>query len=110
MVIITNDGWWQNTPGHKQHWLYARLRAIENRRWVARSANTGISGFIDPMGNEIAPQAYGKTACIRVSVPVQSNQPSFFARTGDILSKWIGAFYIGLWIWTLVIRRRLQNS
>lgn len=109
-VIITNDGWWQNTPGHKQHWLYARLRAIENRRWVARSANTGISGFIDPVGNEVAPQPYNTAACIRIQIPVQSEQPTFFARTGDILSKVIGAFYLGLWIWTLVIQRRLQNS
>lgn len=110
LVIITNDGWWQNTPGHKQHWLYARLRAIENRRWVARSANTGISGFIDPVGNEVAPQPYGKSSCVRTRIPVQTDRPTFFAQTGDILSKLIGAFYIGIWIWVFVTKRRLQNS
>jgi apolipoprotein N-acyltransferase len=36
ICIITNDGWWKNTPGHKQHMNYARLRAIETRTWVAR--------------------------------------------------------------------------
>ena len=48
--IITNDGWWGDTSGHKQHFAYARLRAIELRRWIVRSANNGISGIIDPNG------------------------------------------------------------
>ncbi|MFN3940829.1 MAG: apolipoprotein N-acyltransferase, partial [Chitinophagales bacterium] len=47
IFIITNDGWWGNTAGHKQHCLYGRLRAIENRKSIARSANTGISCFIN---------------------------------------------------------------
>ena len=51
MSIITNDGWWRDTPGHKQHLNYARLRAIENRRSIARSANTGISAFINQRGD-----------------------------------------------------------
>jgi len=54
--IITNDGWWGNSPGHKDHFRYASLRAIEQHKSVARSANTGISGFIDSHGN-----TYGKT-------------------------------------------------
>jgi apolipoprotein N-acyltransferase len=54
LCIITNDGWWGNTAGHRQHFDYARLRAIETRRYIARSANTGISGFIDDKGNIIS--------------------------------------------------------
>jgi len=50
LAVITNDAWWNNTPGHKQHFSYAKLRAIEQRKWVVRSANTGISCFIDPLG------------------------------------------------------------
>ncbi|MBC7413152.1 MAG: apolipoprotein N-acyltransferase [Bacteroidia bacterium] len=49
--IVTNDGWWGNTPGYKQHLSYARLRAIETRRCVARSANTGISAIINQRGD-----------------------------------------------------------
>jgi apolipoprotein N-acyltransferase len=45
IAIITNDGWWGDTSGKDQHFQYAKLRAIETRRWVVRSANTGISGF-----------------------------------------------------------------
>ncbi|MCE5346391.1 MAG: apolipoprotein N-acyltransferase [Bacteroidales bacterium] len=50
IFIITNDGWWKNTEGYKQHLSYASLRAIETRRPVVRAANTGISCFIDIKG------------------------------------------------------------
>ncbi|MEO7984246.1 MAG: apolipoprotein N-acyltransferase [Bacteroidota bacterium] len=86
ICIITNDGWWKKTPGHKQHMNYARLRAIETRTWVARSANTGISCFIDPYGNVIDPQPYNTTAAIRLSISPGS-QKTFFVKHGDILSK-----------------------
>ncbi|MBR2866144.1 MAG: apolipoprotein N-acyltransferase [Alistipes sp.] len=51
--VISNDGWWGNTPGHKRLFDFCRLRAIECRRAIARSANTGISGFISPIGTTI---------------------------------------------------------
>lgn len=86
ICIITNDGWWGNTPGHKQHMHYARLRAIETRKWVVRSANTGISCFIDPYGNVIYPQPWDKSVAIKLNVPV-NDQKTFFVRNGDILSK-----------------------
>ena len=47
MCIITNDGWWGNTAGHRQHYAFAHLRAIETRRSIVRSTNTGI-----PMDSE----------------------------------------------------------
>ncbi|MEX0904769.1 MAG: apolipoprotein N-acyltransferase [Balneolaceae bacterium] len=50
LTIITNDGWWGKSNGHIQHFAYARLRAIEHRKWIARSANNGISGIIGPDG------------------------------------------------------------
>lgn len=49
--IITNDGWWGNTPGHQHHLAYARLRAIESGKSIARSANTGISAFLNQRGD-----------------------------------------------------------
>jgi apolipoprotein N-acyltransferase len=110
LTIITNDGWWQNTPGHKQHALYAGLRAIENRRWVARSANTGISGFINPAGKWIDPQPYNTAACIRRTIPVLTTEKTFYARFGDILSKLALAFYMSIWVWSLARRRRNQNA
>ncbi|MCC6866281.1 MAG: apolipoprotein N-acyltransferase [Ignavibacteria bacterium] len=50
-IIVTNDGWWGNTSGPEQHNQYAVLRAIENRKWIVRCAQTGVSCFIDPIGN-----------------------------------------------------------
>lgn len=86
IAIITNDGWWGNTPGHHQHMAYARLRAIETRRWVVRSANTGISCFVDPLGNVLQPQPWWTEAAIQQQIPV-SNGSTWFVRFGDVLSK-----------------------
>lgn len=84
--IITNDGWWDNTPGHKQHLNYARLRAIENRRCIARSANTGISAFIDEKGNLLETTNWWEQAVI--SAKLQPNDElTFFSKYGDLLSK-----------------------
>jgi apolipoprotein N-acyltransferase len=58
ITIITNDGWWGNTSGHLQHFAYARLQAIEFDRWIARSANNGISGIIAPNGKVVTKTDY----------------------------------------------------
>ncbi|MES1218226.1 MAG: apolipoprotein N-acyltransferase, partial [Bacteroidota bacterium] len=87
ICIITNDGWWGNTPGYKQHMNYGRLRAIETRKWVVRSANTGISCFIDIYGFPINQQPWNKTAAIKLDIPVSNGYQTFFVRNGDILSK-----------------------
>jgi apolipoprotein N-acyltransferase len=86
ICIVTNDGWWKNTPGHKQHMSYARLRAIETRTWVARSANTGISCFIDPSGKVSESQGWDKAASIKKSI-VLTNSRTFFVTNGDIIGR-----------------------
>lgn len=53
MAVISNDGWWGDTSGHRRLFDFCRLRAIETRRSIARSANTGISGFISPRGDVV---------------------------------------------------------
>ncbi|MBU3745564.1 MAG: apolipoprotein N-acyltransferase, partial [Sediminibacterium sp.] len=84
LAIITNDGWWGNTPGHKQHLQLARLRAIETRKWVVRSANTGISAIINPNGEIVATQPWDTMATIQFSVPL-SNYQSLYIVTGDLI-------------------------
>ncbi|HZG24886.1 MAG TPA: apolipoprotein N-acyltransferase, partial [Chitinophagaceae bacterium] len=86
IAIITNDGWWANTSGHKQHMQYARLRAIETRRWVVRSANTGISCFISPGGEIFDRRPWDIAASIRFQVPQQERQ-TFYVMYGDIISR-----------------------
>ncbi len=85
IFIITNDGWWDNTPGHVQHLYYARLRAIENRLQIARSANTGISCFIDEFGNVTEPTKYWEDAVIKKTLYL-NNDHTFFSKFGDIIA------------------------
>ena len=86
LTIITNDGWWKNTPGHKQHLHYASLRAIETRRYIARSANTGISAVIDDKGHILQTKGWGEAAFIKAEIPALTGI-TFFVEWGDILSK-----------------------
>jgi apolipoprotein N-acyltransferase len=86
LTIMTNDGWWANTPGHRQHLNYARLRAIETRKWVARSANTGISAVIDPAGNLVETRQWVETGFIKFPIPPLEGE-TFFVKNGDIISK-----------------------
>lgn len=68
IAVITNDGWWGNTSGKDQHLQYASLRAIENRRWVARSANTGISAFINQRGDIVQQTKWWEDAVIKQDI------------------------------------------
>lgn len=86
VAIITNDGWWGNTPGYHQHENYARLRAIETRRWVVRSANTGVSCVIDPSGEILESRPWATEAFIRRPVPAEEGM-TFYVRYGDCISK-----------------------
>ncbi|WP_262915331.1 apolipoprotein N-acyltransferase [Niabella ginsengisoli] len=86
ICIITNDGWWGNTQGYKQHMNYARLRAIESRKWVARSANTGISCFIDPYGNIIQQLPWDVDGALKQTVPAYITD-TFYTKYGDWISK-----------------------
>lgn len=110
ICIITNDGWWGNTPGYKQHMNYARLRAIETRKWVARSANTGISCFIDPSGHVINRQPWNKAAAIKLNQPAIDNYQTFFVKHGDILSKIFTALSILFILFNIVfwIRKKFR--
>ncbi len=85
IFIITNDGWWGNTPGHRHHLNYARLRAIENRRQIVRSANTGISCFIDELGNTYQTTNWWEEAIIEQNI-YTNDKLTFFSRFGDLLS------------------------
>ncbi len=82
ITIITNDGWWGNTSGKDQHLDYARLRAIENRRWVARSANTGISAFINQRGDVVQETEWWKDAVIKQDINLNS-ELTFYTKHQD---------------------------
>ena len=86
MTIITNDGWWGDTPIHRQHFDYARLRAIENRRSIARSANTGLSGFITPTGKVEQTLGWDERGVITAQMPL-NDELTFYTRNGDLIAR-----------------------
>ena len=86
LAVITNDAWWGNTPGYRQHCSYSSLRAIELRRDIARCGNTGISCFIDQRGNILTRTPWWQEATLRGTVNVNTRQ-SFFTRHGDIVGR-----------------------
>ncbi len=86
LTIMTNDGWWGNTAGHKQHLEYARLRAVETRKWVARSANTGISAVIDNTGEIVDSRKWDEASFIKYSIPATGGT-TFYVHNGAIIYK-----------------------
>jgi apolipoprotein N-acyltransferase len=84
IFVITNDGWWSDSPGYRQHLQYATLRAIETRRSIARSANTGISAFINQKGEILQRSGWWEEAVLRDTI--RSNQEqTFYTRTGEYI-------------------------
>lgn len=77
IVIITNDGWFGHTSGPYQHASIAVLRAIETHRWVARCANTGISGFIDPYGRYQQKSKFNHTALLHQTIFLKNDNTLF---------------------------------
>lgn len=91
IAVITNDGWWGNTPGHVQHFNYARLRAIENRKPVVRAANTGLSGGIDAYGNVLYKNSYWEQDSKKLNIQPNLNK-TFYAMHGDYIGKYSFVF------------------
>ena len=77
LAIITNDGWWKKTAGYKQHFAYARLRAIEQRKTIIRSANTGISGVTNAKGEVLESTNWDEAVCISAEVNL-NNKTTFY--------------------------------
>ena len=86
IAIITNDGWWGNTSGKDQHLLYAKLRAIETRRWVVRSANTGISAFINQKGDVVKQSKWWTSTALKEDINLNDSL-TVYVNTGDAIAK-----------------------
>ena len=86
LVNITNDAWFGKTSGPYQHFSMTVFRAVENRRSLARSANTGISGFIDPAGRILASTDLMQAAVSTQMVPMLSER-SIYTQIGDIFAR-----------------------
>ncbi len=106
-AIITNDGWWGNTPGHKQHLAYASLRAIETRKYIVRSANTGISAVIDNKGQIIQQLGWAKEGVLLATIPIYKGS-TFYVVQGDylyLLFSISGILLLVLFFYKLIMKR-----
>lgn len=111
IAVITNDGWWGNTSGKDQHLAYAKLRAIETRRWVARSANTGISAFIDQRGDVIQQTRWWTADALKQEINL-NEEITFYVKAGDYLaySGCAGSLVFGTFLLVAFGRRiKLRN-
>ncbi|MGA1030788.1 MAG: apolipoprotein N-acyltransferase, partial [Flavobacteriaceae bacterium] len=107
LAVISNDAWWDNTEGHRQLLQYTQLRAIENRRAIARSANTGISALINAKGELIKSLPYGQKGVLTGTLSSRK-EITFYSQYDDILNRW-ALFVFGLFL-LLAISGRLKKS
>ncbi|MBK6875710.1 MAG: apolipoprotein N-acyltransferase [Ignavibacteria bacterium] len=108
-VIITNDGWWGKLAGTHQHSRYAVLRAIENRRWIARCANTGISSFIDPNGVMYDETNINEKALLSRNIGV-IREKTFYSVHGDLFADICIWGTLVIIVFTVGFRRILKVS
>jgi apolipoprotein N-acyltransferase len=85
LTTITNDAWYGRSSAAYQHWDQASLRAIENGRYLARAANTGVSGFVDPYGRVLERSALFEQAVIVRDVRYLQTR-TLYSRIGDLVA------------------------
>ena len=109
LVNITNDGWFGRSSGPYQHFAMAVFRAVENRRWLVRAANTGISGFIDPFG-----RIRRRTRIMETGISVEAISPrsdlTIYHRIGDAFPVGCGIIALGVLLFPGKVRRKNQSS
>lgn len=107
ITIQTNEGWLGNTIGPYQHFEIAKLRAVENRVFIIRSANTGISGFINQNGYTLNKIPLNESGVLFGDLII--NKPgSFYSKYGDVFSYFCILIFILLYIYQWQ-RKRLYS-
>ncbi len=108
LIAITNDAWYGKTAGPYQHFSLAVLRAVENRRVLARSANTGISGFVDPVGRLLDLTPLMETAAVVRELPLLGTLTPY-TRWGDVFAVACLVISAAAVIWAPIERRRRKT-
>ena len=103
ICIATNDGWWGDTPGYKQHLSFASLRAIENRRSIVRSANTGTSAFVNQRGDIFQKTAWWTKDVIKSQLNL-NKEITFYTKYGNVMGRSFAFASILLLLFTFVKR------
>ncbi|HSA65771.1 MAG TPA: apolipoprotein N-acyltransferase [Nitrospira sp.] len=85
LVTITNDAWFGDSSAPSQHFSMVVFRSVENHLAFARAANTGISGFIDPVGRIIEASPIFTQAALQAEIPIRQTK-TFYSRHGDVFA------------------------
>ncbi len=97
LAVITNDGWWGNTQGYKQHLYFGAIRCIETRKEMLRSANTGVSACINMLGKITHQTQYNQRTAFRCWI-TPNNIETFYVKYGN----WVGKLAVVLFGLSLV--------
>jgi apolipoprotein N-acyltransferase len=112
LFIITNDGWWKNTDGYRQHLDFASLRAIETRRPVARSANTGVSCIIDIRGRRTEETTWWTRTVLKGKIYPETGITAY-VKYGDYLlwiSVWLSGLILVIVFFAVPARKKINFS
>ena len=101
IFTVTNDGWWGNTPGYHQHNALSCVRAIETRRSIARSANTGISCLINQRGEILKELGWWIRDAVKGSINA-NDKITFYVRHGDYIARIARFFALIIVLYVLV--------
>ena len=107
-MVITNDAWWGDTPGYHQHLSYSSLRAIETRRDIVRSANTGISGVINQRGDVLEESDWWQPEVIRTHANLNKKM-TYFVKNGDVIGR-MCVFFSLLLLLATAVRRYVRKN
>jgi apolipoprotein N-acyltransferase len=106
LVNITNDAWFGDTSAPYQHLSMLVFRAVENRIWIARAANTGFSAVIDSSGRIVKRVPLFQTGWIYANIPLRGEK-TFYTRYGDWMIIFCGfVFLVGIVMMTGKYKRR----
>lgn len=112
LFIMTNDSWWGNSDGHKELLLFGNLRAIETRRDIVRSANSGVSAFISQKGEIKSSLEYEQKGAL-IGKAKLNDELTFYTKHGDYLAKialLLSGILLGYTIAWEILNRKKKNQ
>ncbi len=105
-AVVTNDGWWGNTPIYQHHFKYSQVLAVSHRRSLMRAANTGISGCINQRGDVLAATNRLKPTAVRQLV-CTNDRVTFYSIHGDYIGQ--VAFWVFLFLLCVLLAKNIPK-
>jgi apolipoprotein N-acyltransferase len=108
LINISNDGWYGDSGAWAQHLNQARMRAIENNRWLLRDTNTGLTASIDPYGRIVA-NMERKTRGALVAPYALTKVTTFYSRHGDWFASLCAIISVGALLARFTLQRKTES-